>query len=257
MLLGSTVPLKALRITVPAIVLKALAFMAGLEFMTFNPLVGSVVAGAIFVMGFVLAGVISDYKEAEKMPGELRSVLDRIWTEARLLHMSKPEFDVEQVRLRLLKILRSFIEGVEQKRGYSGLEPCVESVEGLSDTIAEMEKVGAAPIAISRVKDGRENLLKNILRIYYMQRTVYLPSARILSEVLMLGVILMLIFVKSQSLVETLLMFSVITYFIVYLRYLTYTLDTPFRQGERTQDDVSLFLLKEFEKKLAKPEAKV
>ncbi|MEM2237731.1 MAG: hypothetical protein QXR26_03335 [Candidatus Caldarchaeum sp.] len=67
-----------------------------------------------------------------------------------------------------------------------------------------------------------------------MQGTVYLPSARILSEVLMLGVVLVLVFVKGRSLVETLLMFSVITYFIVYLRYLTYALDTPFRQGERT-----------------------
>ncbi|MCS7138147.1 MAG: hypothetical protein NZ941_07250, partial [Candidatus Caldarchaeum sp.] len=104
---------------------------------------------------------------------------------------------------------------------------------------------------VSRVKDGRENLLRNVLRIYYIQRTVYLPSARFLAEVLMVGVITLLLFVESGLQIESFLQFSIITYFIIYLRFLTYALDTPFRQGERTQDDISLFLLKEYQNKLA------
>ncbi|MEM1947151.1 MAG: hypothetical protein QXY84_00525 [Candidatus Caldarchaeum sp.] len=251
MMLRPSVALKAFRIAVPAIALKALVIVLGLEFMPLNPLIGSVIAGAIFVMGFVLGGLIADYKEAERMPSEIRAALDRIWTETKLFHLSKRDFDIEHVRRQLLAILRSFLVGVEKTRGYGDLRSCIESIDNLSSLVAEMEKQGAPPFLLGRVKDGRENLLRNVLRIYYIQRTVYLPSARFLAEVLMIGAVGLLLFVQISGVIESLVQFGIITYFIVYLRYLSYALDTPFRQGERTQDDVSLFLLKDYEQKLA------
>lgn len=257
MLLRPSVALKAMRIAAPVIVLKIVVALAGLEFMSLNPLIGSAVAGAIFVMGFVLAGLISDYKEAERLPAEIRSALDRIWTEARLLHTMNQSFKVEEVRQRLLKILDSFLRGVEQSSGFANLKPCIESIEDLATVVSDMEKSGVPPAVVSRVKDGRENLLRNVLRVYYIQRTVYLPSARFLAEFLMVGVITLLTFVESNLLLESFFQFGIITYFIIYLRYLTYALDTPFRQGERTQDDISLFLLKEYRDKLAMERAVV
>lgn len=251
MLLRPTVAVKSLRVAVPAIALKALFISLGLEFMPLNPLVGSVIAGAIFVMGFVLAGLITDYKEAERMPSEIRTSLDRIWTEAKLFHISKREFDIEQVRKQLLTILRSFLGGVEKTKGYSDLRPCIESIDNLSSLLNMMEQLGASPLVVNRLKDGRENLLRNVLRVYYIQRTMYLPSARFLAEVLMTGMLALLLFIQISGGVESLIQFGIIAYFIVYLRYLTYALDTPFQQGERTQDDVSLFLLKDYENKLA------
>ncbi|MCS7133274.1 MAG: hypothetical protein NZ921_00535 [Candidatus Caldarchaeum sp.] len=253
------VALKAVKVAIPVLVLKTAVAFAGLEFMSLNPLVGSIVAGTIFVMGFVLAGVISDYKEAERMPGEIRSALDRIWTEARLLYTTNRSFDIEAVRKRLLKIVESFLDGVERSSGFANLKPCIESVDDLTTVISDMEKAGAPPALVSRVKEGRENLLRNVLRIYYIQRTVYLPSARFLAEFLMVGVITLLLFVESGLQIESFLQFGIITYLIIYLRFLTYALDTPFRQGERTQDDISLFLLKEYENKLAgeRPEVPV
>ncbi|MEM2114152.1 MAG: hypothetical protein QXS12_01720 [Candidatus Caldarchaeum sp.] len=251
MLFRAVVAQKALMVALPALALKAVVALLGYEFMVLNPLVGSVVAGAIFVMGVVLAGLISDYKEAEKIPGEMLSALDRLWTEARLVHASRQEFDVERLRDTLVGIIRSFITGVEKKSGYSNLQPCIEAVNNLSWLAAEMERAEAPAPSIARVKDGRENLLKQVMRVYYIQRTVYLPSARVLAEFLTISVVVLLTFVKLQSLAESIITFAVISYFIIYLRYLTYALDTPFQQGERTMDDVSLFLLKEYKRRLA------
>ncbi|MEM2096227.1 MAG: hypothetical protein QXX19_07520 [Candidatus Caldarchaeum sp.] len=251
MLFRAVVAKRALKVALPALVLKTVVALLGYEFMPLNPLVGSIVAGSIFVMGFVLAGLISDYKEAERIPGEMLSALDRIWTEARLLHSSRKDFDVERLRNTLLGIIDSFITGVEKKRGYSNLQPCIEAVNNLSWLAAEMERAEAPAPSIARVKDGRENLLKQVMRVYYIQRTVYLPSARVLAEFLTISVVVLLTFVKLQSLAESIITFAVISYFIIYLRYLTYALDTPFQQGERTMDDVSLFLLKEYKRRLA------
>jgi hypothetical protein len=59
-------------------VLKAGVHWFGLEFLTLNTLLTSGIAGAIFVLGFLLSSVLSDYKEAERIPTEIRVALDAI-----------------------------------------------------------------------------------------------------------------------------------------------------------------------------------
>ena len=51
--------------------LKLLSHKYGLEFMELNALFTSLVAGTIFLIGFLISGVLSDYKESEKIPSEL------------------------------------------------------------------------------------------------------------------------------------------------------------------------------------------
>ena len=52
-------------------ILKYLAHEYQLEVMELNALFTSLVAGTIFLIGFLISGVLSDYKESEKIPSEL------------------------------------------------------------------------------------------------------------------------------------------------------------------------------------------
>jgi len=54
------------------------------------------------------------------------------------------------------------------------------------------------------------------------------------------------VFVKIEPGYEAIVLLLVVSYFFIYLVKLLKILDTPFRVGEHTMDDVSLFLLKEF-----------
>ncbi|MDQ5929675.1 MAG: hypothetical protein QG594_1456, partial [Bacteroidota bacterium] len=54
---------------------------AGFDFIVLNTLVSSVIGSSIFITGFLLAGVFGDYKEAEKIPAEIRSSLESIISE--------------------------------------------------------------------------------------------------------------------------------------------------------------------------------
>ncbi len=58
--------------------LKFLIKEQNLEFFSLNALFTSAIAGAIFIMGFLLAGIMTDYKEAEKISAEIRSSLEII-----------------------------------------------------------------------------------------------------------------------------------------------------------------------------------
>ena len=57
------------------VVARALLFAAGVDGMTLSPLTSSIVAGGVFVMGLVVAGTLSDYKDADRAPSEMATEL--------------------------------------------------------------------------------------------------------------------------------------------------------------------------------------
>lgn len=58
--------------TVPVVIVLVAAKLAverlGWEFIVVSPLHTSIVAGAIFIVGLMLTGTMSDYKESERLP---------------------------------------------------------------------------------------------------------------------------------------------------------------------------------------------
>jgi hypothetical protein len=48
---------------------KLLVHLLGWEVLSVNPLFSGIVAANVFLMGFLLSGVLSDYKESERLPG--------------------------------------------------------------------------------------------------------------------------------------------------------------------------------------------
>ncbi len=224
----------------------------GFEFFSLNALFTSAIAGAIFIMGFLLAGIIADYKEAEKIPAELRSSLENIWEEGKFFNRDKKGFDLEKLKASLLMVIQNFFKGLGHEGDHYKLEPCIESVNELSESFTQMEKLGMPPNYIVRLEGEQAALRRNILRVYHIQRTQFLPSAHVLAESLALGIVMLLLFVKTEGSPESIVLFGFISYLFLYIRQLIRTLETPFRQDHKTLDDVSLFLLREFEKKLAR-----
>ncbi|MGB3922235.1 MAG: hypothetical protein WBL19_03130 [Minisyncoccia bacterium] len=234
------------------VVVKLAIHAWGYEFFSLNALFTSAIAGAIFIMGFLLAGIMSDYKEAEKVPAEMRSSLENIWEEAKFFSRDKQEFNLKKLRENLISVIRSFFTGLSHEGDHYNLEPCVASVNELSESFYEMEKLGMPPNFIVRLEGEQATLRRSVLRVYYIQRTQFLPSAYILAESLALGIVALLLFVKTEGSPESVVLFGFISYIFLYIRQLIITINKPFRQGDNTMDDVSLFLLREFESKLVK-----
>lgn len=222
----------------------------GIEFFSLNALFTSAIAGAIFIMGFLLAGIMADYKEAEKVPAEFRSSLENIWEEGKFFNRDAQNFDLEKLRHNLIAVITTFFAGLGHEGDHYKLEPCVEAINRLSESFADMEKQGMPPNYIVRLEAEQASLRRSALRVYYIQRTQFLPSAHILAESLALGIVFLLLFVKTEGSPESVVLFGFISYIFLYIRRLIVTINKPFRQGDDTMDDVSLFLLREFESKL-------
>ena len=69
--------------------LKFAAHLFGFELMELNALFTSLVAGTIFLIGFLISGVLTDYKESEKIPSELTSSLKTLFDDAFTIYKSK------------------------------------------------------------------------------------------------------------------------------------------------------------------------
>jgi hypothetical protein len=222
--------------------LKVLINNLGWEFIEIHPLFSSVVAGGIFVLGLLVAGTMADYKEAERMPAEMVAALEAINEDCRSIHQLKPSFDLVDLRRKLSNIITTLRADLT----HPGTRECLAAVNALSDAFIELERLDVPANYIVRLRAEQAVVRKAILRIYHIQRIDFLPSAYILIQTVVGLIIASLVFMEFDPLSESIVVLIFIAYFFIYLTRLLRILDTPFRVGTRTQDDVSRFLLKEF-----------
>ena len=69
--------------------LKVLFHELGWDAVELNPLYTGLVAANVFLLGFLLAGTLTDYKESEKLPGDLATSIESIADECSILHQDK------------------------------------------------------------------------------------------------------------------------------------------------------------------------
>ena len=69
------IAMKILPIIIGIILTKLVMHQMGWEIISLNPLFNSIISANVFLLGFLLAGTLSDYKESERLPGELAASL--------------------------------------------------------------------------------------------------------------------------------------------------------------------------------------
>ena len=129
-LMLSTLPLVA-AILVGKFILQ---FALGLQgFVDFSD-VGIVLTAGVFLLGFLLAGTMADYKEAEKIPAELASTLETLEEIFVLAATNRPALDFASLRRGSTSaaalanagaIIRHGPHQGAQKSTSNGICPCV------------------------------------------------------------------------------------------------------------------------------------
>lgn len=226
--------------------LKALAERFDAEFISLNPLFTSVIAGGIFLFGLILAGTMADYKESEKIPAEIASACESIYAEGRSVKEAYSSFDLTALVDRLTAVIEGFMSDVRDHDSRKALS----ALSRLSDSWLEMERTGIPPNYIVRLKSEESLIRRNILRVYYIQKINFLPSAFMLVESIVALIMVLLVFTKIEPFFDAVVITIFLTYIFTYVLKLLKTLDKPFRANEDTRDDVSLFLLRELEERI-------
>ncbi len=221
-----------------------------LEFIALNALISSVISSSIFVTGFLLAGVFSDYKEVEKIPAEIRSSLESIIAEGDALKRKDSSFDNKKARDIAIKFISEFEYGLSDVKNHSHMDCALEAVKEFDLVFDDMEKRGVPPNYMTRIKSEQAQLRKLLLRVYHIQKTKFIPSVTVLVESIVLFVILLLVF-SETDLYTGIIEVGLLSYLLLYTMRLIKVLEKPFRKGkDDTCDDVSIFLLRELREEL-------
>jgi hypothetical protein len=222
----------------------------GMEFLELNALLTSGIGGAIFIIGFLLSSILADYKEAERIPADLRMSIEAIDGDLETFSAVNPEFDLAACRRILVSILDKLRSGLSHANDHKDIPPVLAEIAKLTPILGRLEGMGMAANFVVRLRATQDLLRRSMLRIYQIQRVEFVPSVHVLVQTLVLAIVLMMLFLKTEGDPASAIMFGFISYMFVYALYLIRLLEQPFAKGHGSLDDVSFFLLDELEASL-------
>jgi hypothetical protein len=158
------------------LVARYFAIMYGLDSITLTSLSSSIISGAVFVVGFLLVGVFSDYKEADKLPAEIRSILESIIAEGDTLLRKDATFDADNQVLKetVVRFIDEFEQGLSHDKDHSHIEHAMDEIKKFDVVFDSMEKRGVPPNYMTRIKTEQSNLKKNTSPyLSYSENKVY------------------------------------------------------------------------------------
>lgn len=213
--------------------------------------VGIVLTAGVFLSGFVLAGTMADYKEAEKLPSEIAITLETIEEIFVLACTGRPALDIKDFKKECLSVVDEIKAWLLRART---TEQMFMALTQMNVTIRRLEAGGAGPYA-SRAVPQLLMLRRNVSRIDVIRRTGFLPAAYAMLEVLLAMILVLLLTASFKSPVAEFILVPVVTLVNVYLLRLIKDVDDPFdyapdgsKQGGA---EVELFPIDEYRKRLA------
>lgn len=225
---------------------KYAAHQNGLEIMQVNSLFTSVISGGIFIMGVILAGTMTDYKESERLPAEIVASVDNIYDEGKYIYAVYPKFNQTKLADTIKHFLQSFQSDIRTDR----MVQSAHDLEKIYESILEMEYLKVPANYLVRLKSEVGLVKKNVLRIEHIQRTSFMPSAYVLFETLGLSIIALLVVTKIDPFLSNMATTAIISYVFIYTNRLLRIMDKPFIKHGKSVDTVSLFLVREFEERI-------
>jgi hypothetical protein len=216
---------KVMPVIILVAVLKFLSHKFGFEVMELNALFTSLVAGTIFLIGFLITGVLSDYKESEKIPSELTASLKSLFDDAFTIYKGKNSATAHQFLEFQKSFINSLMDWFHRKERTKSM---LAKISAMNDFFIDLDKEGVAPPYIVKMKNEQNNIRKMILRIDTIRDTDFIGSAYAIVEAMGFLTAVGLIVMKIEPFYASLFFTLLVTFLIAYMVFLIRDLDNPF-----------------------------
>lgn len=202
--------------------------------------------GAFFVFGLLLAATMSDFKESERIPGEVASNLEAIkdWIYLAIraprtgtTDLCKEELNQTYLREQLLTITDGIIFWIYSKEKDSNfIFPLIRNSNEIAYYFAER---GVDKEAIKGIQENTNAMRKQLTRAYSISRNNFIAPAYTLLRSILFIVMALLLITKFKSNSADYFVTSAITFLFSYLYLLISGLDDPF---DITNDEIDVDL---------------
>ncbi|MFM7313164.1 MAG: hypothetical protein ACKO0M_08365 [Cyanobium sp.] len=220
---------------------KWIAHAAGWEPLHINPLFTSLVASTVFLLGFLLNGVLSDFKESEKLPGELATSLEVLTLEVLAVPAYNPDASPAGSARAIAELAESITAWLLLKLTVADLlaryHACHARVVEVATDLPDSTLKG-------RLMGEMATILRVINRIETIRETSFVPLVYWLAYagtgLLTVGLVLM----QEPSLPEQVFFIAVISFLLIFLIRLIGDIDNPFGYADPdSAEDISFDVL--------------
>lgn len=208
-----------------------------LELLSINAIFSGLIGANVFLMGFLLSGVLADYRESERIPGEVAATLTTIADEFQITHQRNPTRQTANA-LNHLRDLANDIHAWLYKKERSSV--VMEKITRLNHDFFALEPITQVN-AITRMKQEQSTLRKLIIRIHTIRETNFISSGYYIAQSTTILLLLGMILARIEPFYESLFFVFVVSYLLLFLLFLIRDLDNPFGYYEvESSEDVSL-----------------
>ena len=220
----------------------------GFEVLSLSPLVGAIISANVFLVGFLISGVLSDYKESERLPGELACSLEALADEGSIVstHTKSPvAADMEKY---VYTLVLSVLDWFHKKERTVSL---LNKVTALNAHFLAFEPLTQANFIV-RMKQEQNNIRKIITRIHTIREADFNQAGYAIAEIISSMLCIGLIFTRIDPYYESVFFVAFVSFILIYMVKLIKNLDNPFSHYEdyNMVDNVSLKALYNLEARL-------
>lgn len=229
------------------LVLKYFSDRYGLSHIAINTLTSSFFAGVFFTISILFTAAMTDFKEAEKIPGELAVLLKALHNDAKLTSTSVNDCaETKDIVCHVEDLLGVIATSFRNNYWHKSLLD--QQMNKINGDIAELWKKNTAPGILLKLRENLTNIDRLSHRIDYIAYTDDIPGAHIVADIALGAVFLIFVFAQNDWGVGGLVLFGAITFVLSALMMLIHDMDNPFEYGRDTLVDVDVSVIFELEK---------
>ena len=220
---------------------KVVVHRFGLEVFSVNPLFTAMVASTFFLVSFLLSGVLTDYKESEKIPGLIATSLETLYLEIQGILIHHPGVTIDAEARALVGFGRAVHSWMLERVSIQEVYACYWETHGL---IVRASTYLSSSTLQGRLMSEMSALLSQVNRVQVIRETNFVPLVNWMADIAALFLCGGLVFQRSSSMVESVFFLFVLTFLLVFLKKLIDDIDNPFGWVDpNSAEDVSLDVL--------------
>ena len=233
--------IQALPVAMGVILLKWLYDDSSFRQLELSPLLAGVIAAEIFIVGFMLAGTTGDFKEAERLPGELAASLETVADECLIIDDEFKLPEARQCVAQLVEILNSVRWWLLHNQDLTEVMANLRALNPFFKVFAPKIQPGFT----TRLKSEQAVMRRLVIRMDTMRRTSYVSAGYLIAESTALVILVLLLTTAIGETTPTALVVGLISFLLFYALALIRDLDNPFeyRDGKPGAADVDLEVL--------------
>ncbi len=225
---------------------KTLSHYMGWEVLELNALFTSLIAGTIFLIGFLISGVLSDYKESEKIPSELAASLKNLLDDTYTIYKGKGSETAKEFILYQKEVTNALLDWFYSKESSKGM---LNRISRMNEFFIKLDTEGIQPGYIIKMKNEQNNIRKIVLRVDTIRNTDFIGSAYAIVEAMAAFTAIGLIMIRIEPFYAGMFLTLLVTFLISYMIFLIIDLDNPFDYSAKGESgtEIPLKPLKDFQ----------